>query len=481
MEIQTRIRNARVACGMTQAQLARTVGCSEQEIRDIEDGFVPLTRPQIQALADALHVTEASLLGLPEKAQENTPQEVREDVPDEATAENAHTRQTAQPPAEEPAVPKRDSAEAHPNRKKLQPLSVVNLVLCCVLMLAVFVSLANISVLRSEIARLKTSGAGVSVVIQQGETPDYSYTNKEDGSLDAAALIEAVLPSVVYVQAESSSGSGVIISEDGWLITCAHVVQTRGEDGLAKTAQNVTIVTNDGVRHTSTEVYADSSSDIAVIKISGTFTAATIGDSSKVVPGEEVVAVGTPLSESYFQTATKGIVSAVRNQFNFSQLGRTLNVIQHDAAINSGNSGGPLFNRFGQLIGINSIKTSTAGGYENMGFAIVSNDAMRYAADLIAHHKVNRPMIGITGQTVQTPIAGIYVAGLTQGGSAESSGVQVGDIITYADGTRMTSINQMIAYLSSKNAGDSVDLTIIRDGKEIPLKLTLKSSLDLDY
>lgn len=481
MQIQTRIQNARVACGMTQEQLAQAVGCSAQEIRDIEEGIAALTLPQVKALAEALRVTEESLLGLPEKEPETLPQDEPEDVFVEQTVSEESDPSSTTPPGCDSTFPPKEPEVVLPKQQKVHPLSIASLVLCAVFLLTSFVGLISIALLKEEMDRLKMAGAGVSVVIQQGETPPYSYTNKADGSLDTAALIEEVLPTVVYVELENGSGSGVIISEDGWIITCAHVVQSRGEDGYAKTAETVTIVTNDGVRHTSTEIYADSSSDIAVIKISGTFKAASFGDSSAIVPGEEVVAVGTPMSENYFQTATKGIVSAVRNQFDFSELGLTLNVIQHDAAINSGNSGGPLFNRFGQLIGINSIKTSPAGGYENMGFAIVSNDALLYASDLIKHHKVDRPMIGITGQTIQTPIAGVYVVSLTPGGSAESSGVLPGDIITYADETRMTSINQMIAYLSTKKAGDIVNLTIIRDGKEIPLELTLKSSLDLSY
>ena len=202
---------------------------------------------------------------------------------------------------------------------------------------------------------------------------------------------------------------------------------------------------------------------------------AEFGESSKLVVGEQIVAIGTPYDITLTHTTSDGIVSAIRNDFTFEELGLTLNLIQHTASINPGNSGGPLLNMYGQVIGINTIKI--VDDYENIGFAIQSESFLPIVEQLMNHGKVERPQIGISGYTEQT-LGGVVVAGLTPGGAAEKSELKVYDIITKIDGVRVKTIEELITRLGGYNVGDTVVLSVLRDVDVLEIEITLQKAAE---
>ena len=305
--------------------------------------------------------------------------------------------------------------------------------------------------------------------INKNDTPDYIHQNTEGEAMDSTSVIQKMLPSVVMIEVTKANaqggGSGIIMTQDGYVLTNAHVI-----DG----AKTVTVKTNDGKEYTAKIIGYDTSSDVGVVKIEGSFQAAEFGDSDKVVPGETVIAIGTPYSEDLFQTATKGMVSSLRYGLTFKSLGLTLDLIQHDAAINSGNSGGPLVNQYGQVIGVNSVKMS--GEYENLSFALQINGVLKVANDIITKGAVERPLIGITGSTEPT-IGGVKVADVQENGAAAEAGIKIGDVITKLNDTRVKSIDELTSLINKMAVGDEITLTLIRDGEMTTVKLKLGSSL----
>lgn len=305
-------------------------------------------------------------------------------------------------------------------------------------------------------------------------TPDYEYTStitpENAVLLDKAGVAKKVLPSVVMIETEITNqfnqtgtglGTGFVFTADGLIITNHHVI-----DG----AKKITVTLYDGRQFSAETVGSDSSNDVAVIRIEATdLVPVEIGDASKLVVGEDVVAIGNPYEASLAFTTTYGAVSAIRNGYHFSNLGTIIDVIQHDAAINSGNSGGPLVNMYGQVVGINSVKIT---GYDNLGFAININSVMHIIEDIINVGSVQRPTLGITCST-ETNIGGVYVAEVNEKSAAEKAGVQVGDIITKFDGVRVKSTEELIAALGKHSAGDECTLTILRDVESMTLTVIL--------
>ena len=346
----------------------------------------------------------------------------------------------------------------------------------CMILTAFSIAIASTS-LYAVYNNTKSQGSSTSqnTNIVQQQTPDYTPEQTEETNaegltkLTAEEAIRKVEPSTGQVLVSgptgSGSGSGVIMSEDGYILTNAHVIAD---------ATSAQVITSDGAQHTATIIGYDSATDTGVLKIEGQFTAATFGDSSKLVQGEEVIAIGTPYSSDLYNTCTKGIVSGLRNNITFQSLGLTLNVIQHDAAINSGNSGGPLINLYGQVIGINSVKIS--GVYEGLCFSIQINDMLNNAKQIIENGSIERPVIGITGASEQT-IGAVYVVEVMAGGPAEAAGIQTGDIITKVDDTRTETIDILSNYIKSKQIGDTVTLVVIRNGEQISITVTLGSSV----
>ena len=272
-----------------------------------------------------------------------------------------------------------------------------------------------------------------------------------------------------------AAGSGVIISKDGYIITNNHVVEG---------ATSITVKTSDGTEYAATLVGTDSKSDIGVIKVEAdNLTPATIGDSSTISVGDTAVVIGNPLG-TLGGTVTDGIISATDREISINN--ETMNLIQTNAAINSGNSGGGMFDANGTLIGIVNAKdsgtTSSGTTIEGLGFAIPINDAMNVAKQLIESGQVtDRPTIGVTLQTITKDYgnykAGLYIADVSKGSGAEAAGLQPGDQIVGADGTEIASYTELSKILRNKHVGDILTLTIVRDGEQMDVDVTLTGAL----
>ncbi|MBR2290014.1 MAG: trypsin-like peptidase domain-containing protein [Clostridia bacterium] len=310
----------------------------------------------------------------------------------------------------------------------------------------------------------------------------------------SVAVAEFALPSVVGItvtydvqsfggtsQAEAS-GSGVIISEDGYIITNNHVVNSSSDSYYYKLSEAKDVKVHlygdsEDTLYDAEIVGRDEETDLAVLKIEASgLQAIQIGDSSNLRVGEFVMAVGNPLGLE--SSVSAGIISAIDREIDDG--GNSYVAIQTDAAINSGNSGGALVNSKGELIGINFLKASSTG-VEGIGFAIPINSAMDTINDLIEVGYVKKPYIGIAGRNVTEELAkeykskvGVYVDTVTEGTPAEEAGLQVGDVITAIDGYEVKTIQELNSY-KAKNykVGDTVTLTVYRDGKNIDIKLTL--------
>ncbi len=272
----------------------------------------------------------------------------------------------------------------------------------------------------------------------------------------------------------TASGSGVIVDTRGYIVTNQHVID--GE-------KNLQVIYADGTKASASVVGADNSSDIAVIKVDGKMPAvAQFGDSNGLLPGQVAIAIGSPLGD-FRGTVTIGIVSALNRR-----VGRQQGLIQTDAAINNGNSGGPLINSLGQVIGINTLvvrSTNEGNVAEGLGFAIPSNVVRDILAQLIAKGKVERPYIGVTYQDVDPQLAselnlnttnGVVVTQVDQNSPAGKVGLRENDVILAIDSNKLDSDHSLQSLLFDHKAGDTVTLTVWRDGKQIsvPLMLTLR-------
>ena len=282
---------------------------------------------------------------------------------------------------------------------------------------------------------------------------------------------------------ETSLGSGVVISQDGYIITNNHVVE--GADALR--------VTIDGQEYEAEVVGTDPSSDLAVVKAKDAsgLTAVELGDSDNLTIGEWVMSIGSPFGLE--QSVATGIVSATnRSQIMdsstdaYGQSESTVytNMIQTDAAINPGNSGGALVDADGKLIGINTLITSYSGNYSGVGFAIPVNYAMGIAQQIIDGENPSHAQLGVTMSTVNKQLAqrygfavgeGAYVSAVQQGSGAEAAGIQAGDIIVKFDGQDVTSASDLTIAVRSKSVGDTVPVEVNRDGQTLTMDVTLGS------
>lgn len=287
----------------------------------------------------------------------------------------------------------------------------------------------------------------------------------------------------------TATGSGIIISEDGYILTNNHVVDSSSssssysyydlsEATSVKVKLNSDIYGSDSVFDAKI-VGKDSQTDLAVLKIEKSgLTAAEFADSDQAVVGEFVMAVGSPLGLD--TTVTTGIISAVNREVESD--GNKFVCIQTDAAINSGNSGGALVNSDGKVIGINTLKVS-GSGVEGIGFAIPINSTLDIIDELIDHNKVIRPYIGITGQDLDEETAkknnlvvGIYVRDVEMFSPAEKAGFKIGDVIIKADGKNITTMDELTNIKNSHKVGDTITITVNRDGEEKELSVKLEET-----
>lgn len=282
----------------------------------------------------------------------------------------------------------------------------------------------------------------------------------------------------VQTPKKEGTGSGVIISADGYIVTNNHVVS--GADEL-------TVTLNDNTEFSARIIGTDESTDLALIKISGKdFPTLPIGDSDKLKVGEWVLAVGNPFNLN--STVTAGIVSAKSRGLGANGVE---SFIQTDAAINAGNSGGALVNTSGELVGINAMLYSQTGSYSGYGFAIPTTIMTKVVEDLKKYGTVQRAVLDIQGTDVHNYIdkqkadgksvdlgttEGIYVAKVNENGSGEDAGLKEGDVITHIDNKKVKKMTELQEYLASKRPGDKVTLTYLRDKKSITKTVTLKNT-----
>ena len=342
-------------------------------------------------------------------------------------------------------------------------------------------------------ANNSTSTSLIENTSNETNTINTSLISLEDYSETGISVAKKVLPSVVGINVEYSvssifsrgtstataSGSGVIISEDGYILTNNHIVNTSSSSTFYEVgeANKVTVyLYNDETPYDAKIIGTDKQTDLAVIKIDKTgLTAAELGNSDSVQVGEFTMAIGNPLGLQ--SSVSAGMVSAVNRKVTTD--GVTYNLIQTDAAINSGNSGGALVNSKGQVIGINTLKMS-GSGIEGMGFAIPINSTKDIYEQLIQYNKVKRPFIGISGRDLSEDLAkannlvvGVYVLSIEEFSAAEKAGLKIGDVITSIDGKKITSMDELNEVKNSHQIGDEIKITIFRDGneKEVTLKL----------
>lgn len=280
------------------------------------------------------------------------------------------------------------------------------------------------------------------------------------------------------------TGTGIVMTADGYIITNAHVIYDDSEYQCGK-AVDVSVVFSDKSELEAKIVGYDTESDIAVLKVDAdNLTPATFGNSDELEVGELVIAIGNPLGFDLFGSVTSGIVSALNREISINE--KQMKLIQTDAAINSGNSGGPLLNSCGQVIGINSAKMSSnyssSASIEGLGFAIPISEAKNIIDDLISYGYVTgKPQIGISCVDVDELYSryynipqGIWVREVEEGSAAEKAGIKVGDVIIGIEGEAVSSIKEMNEIKNKYKAGDEITLTISRSNEDIEIKLVLQ-------
>jgi len=319
-----------------------------------------------------------------------------------------------------------------------------------------------------------------------------SLNNYSDTAVFTASK---VLPSIVGIkvdytitsnflqgisQASQAEGSGIIISKDGYILTNNHIINSADSSIYYEVSEATKIsvyLYNDETPYEAKIIGTDEQTDLAIIKIEkDNLAAAELGDSNSIKIGEFAMAIGNPLGME--SSVTSGIISAV-NRSVTSEDGTTYNLIQTDAAINSGNSGGALVNAEGKVIGINTLKLS-GSGIEGMGFAIPINDTIEIYKQLIKHGKVLRPYIGIGGIDLDKASAeyynlptGIYVREIYSNSPAALSDLKKGDVITSIDGAKITSMDELNDIKNKKNIGDEITLDFYRNEETIQVKIKL--------
>lgn len=339
----------------------------------------------------------------------------------------------------------------------------------------------------NKVTQIFTTSSDTAISIQ-----DYSETS--------IAVANKVLPSVVGItvtysvnspyysrygmsaSTATATGSGVIITDDGYILTNNHVVASSTSSSYYQVSEATKITVtlyNDETEYEAKIIGTDEQTDLAVLKIEKTgLTAAELGDSDNVQVGEFAMAIGNPLSMQ--STVTTGIISAKNRTITSDNV--TYKVIQTDAAINSGNSGGALINSDGKVIGINTLKLS-GSGVEGIGFAIPINDTISVYEQLIQNGKVSRPYLGISARDIDETTAkqnnlsvGIYIVSVEEFSAAEKGGLQAGDVITSFDGKDVKTLDELNEIKNAHQIGDEVKIKVIRNKEEKELTITLGES-----
>lgn len=417
-----------------------------------------------------------------------------------APQQNAPVQPNGQPvyygvPVHQPQ--KQPKPKKHGSKFGLKLLAVV---LCCAITsaasLGVFVAMIQNGVINVQSPEASSNAAFTISRVVNGDTSSDTSTSS-DGTVSAMSdqdIAAKLTPSVVCIQnyqvtqnygfmqtdtsdssvSPASEGSGIIMSEDGYIITNAHVVEG---------ATSLKVMTSDGETYEAQLIGSDTVTDLAVVKINATgLTAAEFGSSEDLRVADKVMAIGNPGGHELSSSVTIGYVSALNRAIANNTTGYTMEYIQTDAAINPGNSGGALINEYGQVVGINSAKIS-ATGYEGLGFAIPIDTAQPIISDLIQYGYVkDRAVLGISGQFIDSMTGRFY--GLPQGeyvaqlnsSEAQASGLQVGDVITAIDGQQLDSESTLRSAILSKKPGDTVTLQVYRSSTQQSATVELKLS-----
>lgn len=349
--------------------------------------------------------------------------------------------------------------------------------------------------IRSSLVTYNPNNSASSSTNQSSNTGVVDLVSLNNYSDTAVFAASKVLPSIVGIKVEytvksnfiqsmsqiaQAEGSGIIISNDGYILTNNHIINSSDSSVYYEVSEATKVYVylyNDETPYEAKIIGTDEETDLAVIKVEkNDLTAAELGDSSSIKIGEFSMAIGNPLGLE--STVTSGIISAVNRNVT-SEDGTTYNLIQTDAAINSGNSGGALVNAEGKVIGINTLKLSGTG-IEGMGFAIPINDTIDIYNQLIEKGKVLRPYIGIGGVDLDEVNAkhynlptGIYIQEINSDGPASSSDLKSGDVITAIDGTQVKTMDELNEIKNKKKIGDEVTLDVYRNGETKQVKITL--------
>lgn len=340
---------------------------------------------------------------------------------------------------------------------------------------------------------IETSKINTNSIVETGtqNLSQVSLTNYSDTAIYAA---QKALPSMVSISVEydvnymgmkkavAGSGSGVILSEDGYILTNNHVISSADSSSFYQVSDAKSIkvkIYGDDTEYSAEIIGTDSQTDLAVLKIDKTgLTPAELGDSSSVQIGEFVLAIGNPYNLDYSVTA--GIISALNREMTVENT--TYNVIQADCAINSGNSGGALVNSKGEVIGITTLKLA-GDGIEGVSFAIPVNETVPIYKELIEKGKISRPFVGISGIDLDEATAirngltkGIYVDSVVSGSGAEDAGIMAGDVIVSFDGKDVSTMDELNTIKNTKNIGDKIEIKLYRKSELKTFTITLKEA-----
>lgn len=371
------------------------------------------------------------------------------------------------------------------NKKLILSVAIISVVALSVIGLLVYPMISDKNNLNGN--NNTGTGANILQLVSSPTTPD---TIDQDGRLSTTAIASKVRPSVVGIVSYTrgigfepvGQGSGVIMTKDGYIITNAHVLL----DSNSNIVDGIKVVLDNNEEFEAKIVGIDRKTDLAVIKVdANNLTAAEFGDSDKIKVGETVIAIGNPSGLELAGSVTQGIVSAIDRNI---QNGYATTFIQTDAAINPGNSGGALVNMYGQIIGINSSKIA-ATNFEGIGFAIPTSKAKPIIDDLVSKGYVsNRVKLGVSFKPIDEILSklndvplGLRIVEIEKDSSLFEKGARPGDIITDADGKKITSSDELIDILKTKKPGDNLNVALFRlstTGKSSTLTINITLAED---
>lgn len=381
------------------------------------------------------------------------------------------------------AAPHREQGEAQPPKKEKTPFwKKKGAVIACLLVAAMLAGFCGSAIGNA----VFSSGSGTTVY--EGKRPSTVVNTSEvdtSKKMTAAEVYAANVNSTVgittqvttnfwgYTTQSAASGSGFILTADGYLLTNYHVIES---------ASSIKATLYNGKSYDATLIGYDESNDIAVLKIDAEgLTPVTLGDSDNLNVGDDVIAIGNPLGELTF-SLTSGSVSALNREVTLSS-NVTMNLIQTDCAINSGNSGGALFNLYGEVVGITNAKYSGSSGsgasIDNIGFAIPINSVRSIVDSIIEKGYVTKPYIGVMVSDVGEESTkyglpeGAAVVSVTEGGPAEKAGIKANDIITEVNGKAISGKSDLSAVISEHAAGDKLTLSIYRQGETLSVTVEI--------